>query len=105
LDGELLFNRFYVEMGPAGSMAKLAEWCKGQGFINPKTGKAPTAMGVYLSMWRWAVHNPKAARVMFEKYFMALGEHLTDEMWNETLDKRAKAHLTTKAYERLKGKK
>lgn len=105
LDGEKLFHRFYVEMGNAGSMEKLAQWCRTEGYTNPKTGKAPTAMGVWLSMWRWAIQNPNKARPMFEKYFMGLGEHLTDELWKDTLDKRAKSHLTTKAYEKVKNKK
>ena len=104
LDGETLFRQFYVIMGTAGSVLKLVEWCRTEGHINPRTGKAPTPMGVYQSMWRWAVKNPSLARPMFAEYIKSLGKFLSSDMWYETLNIRARAYLTYRGYEKFLSK-
>ena len=92
MDGEALFKR-YIEMGKGGSIAKLARFAQQQGWNNPKTGKMPTRVGVWCSMWRWALRNPQEARKIYDQYVLEFGQNLTDEMWYSLLEARAQKLL------------
>lgn len=96
LNGEVLFNK-YVDMGRGGSIAKLANFAFEQGG-NPRTGRIPTRVGVWSSMWRWALDNPDKARKIYDRYVLEFGENLTDEYWYSLLEARAKKLLTPRGY-------
>lgn len=91
LDGEKLFRKYFEEMGPARSITKLTEWCKSQGCKNPLTGKPPTRMGVWKSMWRWALlpENERTAFEIFKKSLASEGELVVLEKWNEYIHSKA----------------
>jgi hypothetical protein len=52
LDGEKLFRKYY-EMGESRTINLLTEWAILDGMTS-STGKSPTPMGVWKSIWRWA---------------------------------------------------
>lgn len=52
LDGEILFRQYYA-MGEARSINRLTKFAISQGMTS-STGKLPTTMGVWKSIWRWA---------------------------------------------------
>ncbi len=63
MDGGFLFKYYFQTMGTARSMDKLVKLCASEGVLNPAYGNAPTRMGIYKSMWRWALkkENQKEA--------------------------------------------
>lgn len=105
LDGEVLFRKYFEEMGTARSFAKLVNFCVTQSQRNPKTGKPPTRMGVWKAMWSWALRpeNINTAREIFNKAMRDEGEHYTDDEWKEFIFTKAKggAELGKSRYEKL----
>ncbi len=91
LDGEELFRKYFEEMGTARSISRLVKWCISRGIKNPLTGKPPTRMGVWKSMWRWALlpENKEKAFDIFKKSLSAEGEFVVVEKWNEYIDSKA----------------
>jgi hypothetical protein len=99
-DGERLFKQ-WVSWGNAGTVKKLALWAGNELQLkNPRTGKIPSAMGVWAKMWRWALRHPDEARVLYEDYAIALdaADPLTDDEWYSLLHSRAKSLLTSAGY-------
>jgi hypothetical protein len=105
LDGERLFRLYFEEMGTAGSMAKLVNFCVSEGKKNPKTGKPPTRMSVWKAMWTWALlpENLATARKIFDKNMSASGEFYSDAEWKEFVFTKAKGgvELGKKKYNRF----
>lgn len=99
-----LFDRYYVLMGPARSTIKLVEYCVSHGWLNPRTGKAPTRMGCWFSMWRWALRpeNQEDAYQMYQKSLLDEGLFCTKEAWKELLQERAIVCLEHSVYMRWK---
>ena len=59
LDAEKLFRK-YIEMGEGRTIELLTEWAILEG-MESSTGKKPTPMGVWKSIWRWAsTHKDEA---------------------------------------------
>jgi hypothetical protein len=100
LHGEELFKH-YMFLGRAGSVRHLQTYAMEKGWSNPNTGKEPTAMGVWCSMWRWVLHNPEKARPMYSEYVLQFGENLTDSEWNSLLESRAHELLTPAGYRKF----
>lgn len=82
LDGEKLFTVYWAEMGSARSYAKLQKWCEANKIVNPKTQKVPGRMGLWKSMYRWAVNNPDKAYEIAQQGFRDSGDYLTRERWD-----------------------
>lgn len=63
MNGGFLFKYYFSVMGTARSMDKLVKLCASDGVTNPAYGTPPTRMGIYKSMWRWALkkENQKEA--------------------------------------------
>lgn len=98
LDGEELF-RHYISLGRAGSYRQVENYCKSRKIKNPKTGKPPTRMGIWCSMWRWVLRNPDPARKLYASYVLELdGDILDDEEWYSLLESRAHELLTDAGY-------
>jgi hypothetical protein len=60
LPGELLY-RTLLEMGESGSILKLQRFCLSENIVNPKTQSAPTRMGLWKAVYRWAYQNEQKA--------------------------------------------
>lgn len=98
LDGERLFEQ-YVLLGRAGSYKQLGNFAVSKGWVNPYTGKAPTKMGLWNSMWRWALRNPDKAHEMYSNYVLELdGDTLTDDEWYSLIESRAYQCLSRPGY-------
>lgn len=88
LDGESIFKQ-WVDLGLC-SYAKLTQWCFDQKMIHPVTGKGPTRMGVWVSVWLYALHNPADAKKLFDSAMRTRGEFWTEKQWMTLLHSRAK---------------
>ena len=104
LDGEVLFKSYWEEMGTARSIAKLADKCRLEGVRNPKTGKAPTRMALWFSMWNWALQNPDEAYDVFNRGLKLEGDYCSPEEWKEYLLDKAKTALSERRYEEYKAR-
>lgn len=98
LDGEKLFTVYWAEMGTARSYGKLVNWCKSNGVINPKTQKVPGRMGIWKSMYRWAVNNQDKAFEIAQKGFMDGGEYLTRERWDKEMKEKVDTSYQSKNF-------
>lgn len=105
LDGEELF-RTYWGMGEAKSITRLKKWYESNDKPrNPRTGKYPDRMGLWKSMWRWAVDNMDDAYEIVNKAFMANGETMTRERWQkEMLSKATSSYQNSNYLDRWKKK-
>lgn len=103
---EELFVEYYETMGTARSYIKLVNYCKSKGWINRRTGKPPTRMSLWFSMWRWAIRpeNHERAYKLFQQAKMDEGEFCSKAAWEELLDERAKVCLRDSDYLKWKGK-
>lgn len=98
LDGETVFRK-YVEFGKAGSYTMLQKYSTVAGWVHPITKRPPTKMGLWATMWRWALRNPDIARKLYAQYVLELnGDYLGDEEWFSLLEARAKQLLTPPGY-------
>lgn len=100
-DGEPLFRK-WVSWGKAGTVQMVADWAKNEcGLKNPKTGRGPSAMGIWAKMWRWALRNPELSRPLYADYVLELdGDQLTDDEWYSLLHERARVLLTRAGYKK-----
>lgn len=91
LDGKQLFTVYWkdfggpVSIGGAGSITRLVNWCAAQGIRNPVTGKIPSRMATWKSLYRWAVNNIDEAYEMAKSAFFDRGIELTKERWMEEM--------------------
>lgn len=101
---EELFVHYYQTMGTARSFGKLASWCVSKGWINRQTGKPPTRMAPWFSMWRWAIktENQEKAYKIYDNSLVDYGEHITRSEWEEFLDNKARVCLRPVDYDRWK---
>lgn len=100
LDGETVFKK-YVEFGSAGSYNMLQKYSVVAGWVHPITKKPPTKMGLWATMWRWALRYPDNARKLYAQYVLELsGDYLNDEEWYSVLEARAKQLLTVAGYKK-----
>jgi len=101
--GEFLYKKYWLEMGTARSIPKLAEWCRKNGYVHKTTGKAVTNGGIWLKMWRWALRpeNLEEARKIFNQASRDSGMFFTKGEWDEYIHTRAKcgSMLTPNQYE------
>lgn len=98
---EELFSYYYETMGDARSYGKLQAYCATRGWVNSRTHKAPTAMALWFSMWRWAIRpeNRDAAYQIYQNYERDDGRFCTPAEWDALLDERAMVCLSDRGYE------
>lgn len=94
-DGKTLWEK-YCDMGRAATYDKLARWATSIGMKKPSSERA-TRMGVFFSMWRYALRNPEKAYPAYEKWakayeseLIAEGVEVTFEMLLKDIKKHAK---------------
>lgn len=111
LNGEKLFFVYWVEMGGpqeyggAGSQGKLQSWCRANKIFHPLTGRVPNRMGVWKSMWRWAVMNFDESYEIAQRGVSQYGQFITRERWVEEINQHVKtAFQNTKSAEKWKVK-
>ena len=102
MDGKKIFKYYWEEMGTARSCSKLAKWCKSEGMSNPITGKSPTTMAVWFSMWRWAIRNQTEAYQIYNKALSDLGLFISDVEWKVIIDDKASVCLNKKSYDKFR---
>ncbi len=100
MDGEVLFRK-YFEMGDAKSFLRLRNFCVSKGMVSP-TGSAPTAMGMWKSMWRWASlkENKDTAWEVYREF----NQEVSYEDWVTSMKdkiKKAWQYRTKSRYERF----
>lgn len=106
LQGDELWEHYYVTMGNARSLDKLAEWATKQWGNNPNTRVGWTKGGVQQAMWFWCFKNCfkdnnycrntyAEASAIYRDY-----KPMEDEEWFETLSNRAHAYYTPKQYQK-----
>ena len=88
LDGEQLYRVYWVEMGEARSIKRLASWCAANGLKNKRTGKPPTRMGAWKAMWRWAANNPEQAFEIINTGLKDTGEMLDRQQFMKELQEK-----------------
>lgn len=98
LDGEKLFTVYWAEMGSARSYSKLVRWCESNKVINPKTQRPPNRMGIWKSMYRWAVNNPDKAYEIAQKGFLDDGKFLTRERWDAEMKEKVSTSYQSKNF-------
>lgn len=87
LDGEMLFKKYWTEMGTARTYDALIRFCIANDIVNPFTGKPPNRMSVSKAMWRWAVRK-KNFEVGYEIVNAAMKDEakfMSKEEWREFL--------------------
>lgn len=94
LDREYCF-RTWINCGSIGKTVKILQ---SEGIINPKTGKAPTPMGVWGSAWLWVFDNMAEAKKLIADSWRANGELLTEEVWSKLVLGKAKYLLSERGY-------
>ena len=89
--GEVLYKRYWEEMGNARSLVKLYKWCISEGYVHAD-GKPVTKMAIWMRMWRWALkpENNKRAQEIFNRASRDVGKFYTDDDWKEYMDSRAR---------------
>lgn len=99
-----LFIEYYQTMGTARSYIKLVNYCVVQGWMNPRTGKKPTRMTCWFSLWRWAIRpeNQEEAYKIYNQAMLDEGLFCSKETWAELLDERAKVALRDSDYVKWK---
>lgn len=103
LDGEKLFKK-WTDMGKAGSLRLLIKYAESQGWKNPNTGRPPSNMAVWNSMWRWAVKNEELAKPLYKDYALQFGIFLSDDDWWELMEYRARKLLPPGGYRKYMNK-
>lgn len=93
LDGKELFYRFYVEMGKASSLPKLAKALQREGIYNYDLGKAFTTGAIFMSMWRWALQNLDEALPVYKKYILEFGEIIPEDDLKAAIVVRVECYL------------
>jgi hypothetical protein len=83
--GEVLFKKYFLEMGRARSVYKLVDWMLTKKIVNPRTGLPPSAMGVWFRMWRYAC-DPDTSKQAYEIFNQAMRDEGQFSSWNEWLD-------------------
>ena len=104
LDGEAIFNHYYIEMGDGRSYNKLTRWASTKWGKNPETGKDWTTGAVWQAAWRWALENLDYAKKVYADTLLSYGENLTDDEWHEVLSQHAKTCMTKVQYRRFLNK-
>lgn len=96
LDPKLCFD-LYVE---TGSIYKVVKILHNRNIVNPKTGKAPTPMGVWQTAWRYILANMVEGRKGIESAWRANGELLTDKDWYKIVVEHARyAYRKTRKFD------
>lgn len=94
LDREHCF-RTWINCGSVGKTVKILQ---SEGVINPKTGKAPTPMGVWGSAWLWVFDNMPEAKKLIADSWRNNGELLTEEIWSKLVLGKARYLLSNRGY-------
>lgn len=87
LDGEAIFRK-WVSLGKGANYNLLYRWAISQNIRNPRTGKPPVKMALWNSMWRWALKNPEASRVLYNQYLLQFGDYADEVKWAKILDEK-----------------
>lgn len=101
LDDEYLFNKYFIEMGPGGSVNKLWLELKNKGIRNPATGKPITKSGIWQSITRYKVRNwnvPEVKNAVL-KYYIDSGWVLTEEEYRDVISQHAHTVFIESQYE------
>ena len=93
LDEELLFRRYYEQMGAGGSLQKLQNWYTKEHGVNPNNGKPFSREALSQAMWRWGLRNLDESKKVYTVYVSLFGFYLTDEKWKEFVQSKAKQCL------------
>ena len=106
LDGEQLFNYYYIEMGDARSYNKLTRWASEKWGKNPETNRDWTSSAVWQAAWRWAFDHLDYAKDMYEKATAVTRNHapMSDDEWYESLSQYARSCMTKGQYQRFLNK-
>lgn len=98
LDREHCF-RTWINCGSIGKTVKILQ---SEGMTNPKTGKAPTPMGVWGSAWLWVFDNMAEAKIALRDVWRYNGEVYPDvefeKIWSKLVLGKAKYLLSNKQY-------
>ena len=101
LDGKKLFEVYWVEMGGprefggSASYKKLEGWCKANNMIHPVLGTVGR-MGIWKSMWRWAVENQDESYAVAQKGVSQNGAYITKERWEAEMFPKMKTSYQNK---------
>jgi len=101
LDGEALFNHYFIDMGSGRSYNKLVKWAADKWGKNPENGKIWTTGAVWQAAWRFAFRNLEYAKKIYASMLLEQGMLLTDEEWNTTLARHAKITMTKNQFRRF----
>lgn len=95
LDPEHTF-RTYINCGSLGKTSKILY---SEGITNPKTGKAPSLMGVQHAAYVWLFDNMVEAKKLVADTYINNGELLTEEKWGKLVLGKARYLLSNSKYD------